>query len=262
MPIETASFIHQLEPANPPATDLINQADDHLRLLKSVLQATFPNLTGAVTLTEDELNASYNQIPVGIISVWYGSSASIPAGWAKCDGGTYALSDGSGNITTPNLVDRVVVGAGTIAAQGQTAGATTASATSSSGGSHSHTVAGGAHSHSGSAQGHALTIGEIPNHRHFIASTGAETSNSADNQSAVIAARTQGGDSDYRMTKTTGDANVGLTSPSGSGQAHSHDLQIESNTHSHTMSSEGAHQHTVSVSTIQPSVGLHYIMKI
>ena len=34
------------------------QADDHLRLIKSTVKATFPNLTGAVTATHTELNTS------------------------------------------------------------------------------------------------------------------------------------------------------------------------------------------------------------
>lgn len=262
MPLETAQYIHQLEPANPPATDLISQADDHIRMVKAVLQATFPNVEGPVTLTHGQLNASYNQIPVGLISAWYGSAASVPAGWAICDGGTYARSDGSGNIVTPNLVDRAIIGAGTTAPQGQQVGSATSSANTGSSGSHSHTISGGAHSHAGSALGHALVESEIPAHRHLIAAVAGQTDTSIDNQASAVATRTLGGDSDYRLTKSTNDASVGLSSPVGSGTAHSHSLQIESATHTHTASAEGSHQHTVTVSTIQPSLGLHYIMKI
>ena len=46
MPLETATNIYQLVPANPPDTDLVQQGDDHLRLIKSVIQQTWPNLTG------------------------------------------------------------------------------------------------------------------------------------------------------------------------------------------------------------------------
>jgi hypothetical protein len=58
MPLETASFINGLNSANPTATDPISQGDDHIRLLKSAVKATFPNLTGAVTPTQTELNYS------------------------------------------------------------------------------------------------------------------------------------------------------------------------------------------------------------
>lgn len=47
MPLETASTIAQLNAANPIHTDGLSQADAHLRLLKTVLQAQFPNWTAA-----------------------------------------------------------------------------------------------------------------------------------------------------------------------------------------------------------------------
>jgi len=56
MPLEVATYINQLDAANPTATDPKSQGDDHLRLLKAVLQANFPNLTGAVTPTQAQLN--------------------------------------------------------------------------------------------------------------------------------------------------------------------------------------------------------------
>jgi hypothetical protein len=57
MGLEAATFIHQLNAAWPTgAADPKSQGDDHLRLLKSTLQATFPNVTGAVTATHTALN--------------------------------------------------------------------------------------------------------------------------------------------------------------------------------------------------------------
>lgn len=57
MALETGSYIDSLVTANPAATDALSQADDHLRLIKSTLKATFPNLTGAVTATQSDLNS-------------------------------------------------------------------------------------------------------------------------------------------------------------------------------------------------------------
>lgn len=56
MPVETATFVTTLNSSNPPASDPLSQADDHLRLLKAVLLATFPNLNAAVTATPTQLN--------------------------------------------------------------------------------------------------------------------------------------------------------------------------------------------------------------
>ena len=58
MGLETASYISQLVATNPLATDPISQGDDHLRLIKSVLQTQFSGLAGttAVTSSGAELN--------------------------------------------------------------------------------------------------------------------------------------------------------------------------------------------------------------
>ena len=56
MALESGTYIDSLNAANPVATDGLNQADDHLRLIKSTIKATFPNLDGAMNATEDELN--------------------------------------------------------------------------------------------------------------------------------------------------------------------------------------------------------------
>ena len=40
--LETGTYISDLVVVNPPAVDPINQGDDHIRLLKTVLKNTFP----------------------------------------------------------------------------------------------------------------------------------------------------------------------------------------------------------------------------
>jgi hypothetical protein len=58
MGLESATYISQLNSANPVgAVDPKAQGDDHIRLVKSTLQASFPNITGAMTKTHTELNA-------------------------------------------------------------------------------------------------------------------------------------------------------------------------------------------------------------
>lgn len=43
MPLEPAVFVDDLTASNPPTGDLVAQGDDHIRLIKTVLQTTFPN---------------------------------------------------------------------------------------------------------------------------------------------------------------------------------------------------------------------------
>lgn len=56
MALETATYISDLNAENPATNDPKSQGDDHLRLIKSALKTTFPNITGAVTPTHAELN--------------------------------------------------------------------------------------------------------------------------------------------------------------------------------------------------------------
>jgi len=57
MGLETGTYLDDLVATNPVnATDSVSEGDDHIRLIKSVLLATFPNLMGAMTASEAELN--------------------------------------------------------------------------------------------------------------------------------------------------------------------------------------------------------------
>lgn len=61
MPLETATYIHELNAAYPTSEDKRSRGDDHLRLIKNTIRNTFPNVKGAVTLSHENLNqAVYN----------------------------------------------------------------------------------------------------------------------------------------------------------------------------------------------------------
>jgi hypothetical protein len=55
MGLETGSYIKDLVPTNPQGTDPKSQGDDHLRLIKSVLQNTLPVADGPINLAPDYL---------------------------------------------------------------------------------------------------------------------------------------------------------------------------------------------------------------
>lgn len=75
MGLESASFIHELDASNPVgASDPKSQGDNHLRMIKTCLLNTWPNIDGAVTASHTELNqlagvtlASGTYVPVGSI---------------------------------------------------------------------------------------------------------------------------------------------------------------------------------------------------
>lgn len=56
MALETATYVNQLVATNPVSGDPKSQGDDQIRLVKSTLKNTLPNLGGAMTASEAELN--------------------------------------------------------------------------------------------------------------------------------------------------------------------------------------------------------------
>lgn len=56
MTVETANYIGDLNKTYPKAKDLISEGDDHIRLIKDVLQKTFPGMNKATTISSDDLN--------------------------------------------------------------------------------------------------------------------------------------------------------------------------------------------------------------
>ena len=256
MPLETASYIHELEPSNPAGTDQLAQGDDHLRLLKSVLQATFPNLTGPVTKTQAELNVTNFVLPAGIVSMWYGTSGTVPAGYAICNGQTVARADGTGDITTPDMTNLLPIGVGSIAAQGVTAGASSVTPTTGTAGTHAHTIGGGSHSHTATILGTSLTEAQLPSHKHANGVTDNGSLVFSRGTIAAATVTTNSIDNSGALGTTEG-----WTSSTGGGEAHTHGFSLDASSHSHTLSDEGSHAHSVTVATIPPVRGMWFIMK-
>ena len=56
MALESGTYINSLNASNPASTDGLGQADDHLRLIKGAIKNTLPNITGAISANQAELN--------------------------------------------------------------------------------------------------------------------------------------------------------------------------------------------------------------
>lgn len=56
MTVETGTYINSLNASFPPETDALSEIDEHLKIIKSTIKATFPNVDAAVTATPTELN--------------------------------------------------------------------------------------------------------------------------------------------------------------------------------------------------------------
>ena len=143
MGLETGSTISSFITSNPTSSDPVNQGDDHLRLIKSVLQAQFPGVGGlgyatTITATEAELNALHGFTNIGFAA---GTrlpffNATAPTGWTQVT--TYA-----------NHMLRVVATAG-----GGTGGTDSPILNNTSVPAHTHTFTGTAHTHTDSGHIH------------------------------------------------------------------------------------------------------------
>ena len=65
MTVEPATYLSSLVATSPTHTDPLSEFDGHVRLIKTVLQSTFPNLNAPVTLTPTQLNALTGAILAG-----------------------------------------------------------------------------------------------------------------------------------------------------------------------------------------------------
>ena len=151
MALESSTFIDGLVATNPVSTDGLAQADDHMRLIKATIKATFPNITGPVTVTQADLNAPpVPAFPSGTKMLFQQTAA--PTGWTK---------DTAHNDKAIRVVSGTVGSGGTNAFS--TLDATALGTITSS--------------ISGSVSGHTLTTSEIPSHTHFVFNTTTNNTN-------------------------------------------------------------------------------------
>ena len=125
MGLEVANFISEMVPENPADTDQVSEADDHMRLIKTAVQQSFPNVDAAVTATPADLNTLTGGGTEGgtVLAFKPGDrmllvSQRLPAGWtihAVADDrmmlGTSVLSEGgNGDGTWDNSTGLAAVG--------------------------------------------------------------------------------------------------------------------------------------------------------
>jgi hypothetical protein len=148
MGLETGSTISSFITSNPTSSDPVNQGDDHLRLIKSVLKAQFPGAAGngfatAITATEAEINALH-----GLTNFYFASGTRMPFAQA-------AAPTGWTQDTTDNATNRMLRVVNTT---GNGIGGSASPILNNVVSSHTHTFTGnamGAHSHSDSGHAHS-----------------------------------------------------------------------------------------------------------
>lgn len=228
MPLEdltgTDKYIDDLVKTNPDgALDKKKTLDDHTRGIKNVLLNTFKYVAGVILRTEDELN---NMVPVGLICMWNGVTATIPTGWQLCDG-----TNG-----TPDLRERMIWGS--IGSNPGQQGGSTAFTTD----------AAGAHNHQGSTDAHTLALDEVPSHVHPLMDGQGGDATGTILGSSGVSPNLSGQDSANAFI-TQGQASQIMVSAGGGGS------------HNHGIQSQGSHTHVVG-SVLPPYYALCYIQRM
>lgn len=190
--------------------------------------------SGSATLLTDanlaaNLPAGFGMLQTNMIVMWYGSSASVPAGFHLCDG----------TAGTPDMRDKFAVGAG---------GALSPSFGGAGGSATGNLSTGGV---SGTTDSHVLTAAEMPSHRHRLrASGGGGISASATLTNATaygLLADASGGHADGPFDDTTHPGGIPWAENTGGGGGHTH-----------TVTALGL---SGTVATVPPFIGLFFIMK-
>lgn len=149
---------------------------------------------------------SMDGVPRGLIAMWSGLIADIPAGWRLCNG-----VDGA-----PDLRDKFVVGAGGLYSVRQTLG------------SNSHT-------HLSSISGTAITIGQMPYHSFFTVNTktgGIGTGEVPNSPAYSVSWKRVGADGsnnsnlNYALSGDLEEPTRGKTNSIGEGKTHTHTINL------------------------------------
>jgi len=257
-----------------------NAAIASLNSLKAPLAN--PALTGVPTAPTANISVNsgqlattayvHNILPIGMILHWYGDIASIPYGYALCNGQTV------GSYTTPNLTDRFVIAAGPQHPQGSTGGSTTLTPTMQQAGAHSHGATTGATILAAEhlpAHKHNVTVsGAIASHSHNFTDVyavvddyglGPNTAPMVDRNNnyispAINASNGSDGDNDdapYGFPSRTDAASPSIT------LSVAETIVGQSHGHTHSMLADGTHTHPMNAAEIVPPYyALCYIMKV
>ena len=208
-----------------------------------------------------------NAFVTGMIMMWSGSIASIPSGWALCNGAS----------GTPDLRDRFVVGAGSTYAVNATGGSATTTLLEANLPSHTHSISASGTT-SGQSVGHTHTFsgatsGQSQTHTHGISISDPTHTHSFPTgifNNAGTQFMPQADDGPLAGTFTTQASSTGITASAGNAsQDHTHTYSgttsdVSAN-HTHTVTvtgTSGATGSGTSFTNLPPYYALAYIMKL
>lgn len=208
MALETGTFISDLVDTNPTGSDPLAFADDHLRLVKSTIKSTFPNISGAVTKTHSQINTAVDQAGTAVQpSVM---DAAIAAAVAATKLALYPVGSiytNATNATNPGTL----LGFGTWAAFG--AGRVPVGFDASNALFDTAEETGGSADAIVVTHTHTTESGGI--HQHFTVNSSAFNTSLTDS-TTIAKSEISGSNNDYDLQGQSSAANIGATSSAGS----------------------------------------------
>ncbi len=252
------NFSNTTPPVNPLVGQLwFNTINSQLHVKTSsgfVSLGPFPNVsTPDINDIGDNIATTeyvHSVLPKGSIIMWSGAIATVPSGWALCNGNNGNAING---VTIPDLRDRFVMGAGNIYAVGITGGATSLNKIPA----HSHTVSG---STTPNSVGHTHTgiSNNSGSHNHVF--PGDDQLSNANNQGGWTANSVGQFGYDARSV-LGGGGQIWQTSNAG---VHNHSFTTgpESSNHIHSFSGNTSIEGDVAVDITNPYIALAFIIKV
>ncbi len=91
MALESASFLNDLVSTNPTGSDNRSDGDDHIRLVKAVLQATFPSMAGRAWRTQSKSTSYTAAVTDNMSTLYFSASGSLNLPAAATAGSGFLL---------------------------------------------------------------------------------------------------------------------------------------------------------------------------
>lgn len=117
MALDPSQYISTLDEDSPFNIDPRSEGAGQIRSIKRAVRQSFPNISGEVTATQDQLNYLVSLgtiVAQGMIMMWNGDTAAgLPVGWVVCDGngGEAYSTELSGPYFVPDLRNQFIKGA-------------------------------------------------------------------------------------------------------------------------------------------------------
>jgi microcystin-dependent protein len=224
------TYIDGLDASQPGATDPLSQADDHIRMIKTVLKQTFPNVSGAVTPTDASLNllSGLQSIADAVYPVGCIYESTVATDPSTLFPGTTWSSFGQGKMLVGSDSGDTDFATGGLSSGSKTVALTTAQMPT-----HNH--------------GHTLGTGNAGSHSHSVSGTAASAGSHSHGTNVRFSTHAALVGGQTTVTAGNGNVSTGVFPHNGTGTTGNNTTNHSGHTHSVSGSTNtvSAHNHSI-----------------